>query len=385
MTIKTIRHFSHDFELNLNKKPVKNSDRMALRIVMPGILSGFILVLLGVYEFIIRTFPVESTQKFFPFSTAGHSSFLNPTFFDLILILLGFWIALALFASYIRYKKIVFIGKIFRVIDRPVFGKKKSFQEPLKNYNGVLFRIEFFQFGFLNRNKYIIELNHKDAKKTIPLYINTSEKNIRVLWEYYAQKLGMPALILTDQGILKRDVKDLNKSLIQMVKARKIIYDSKETKKAPRLIAYTRKSDKTIIKVRNILWDAYNVLTIGVVFILVLLLLAAAVGTSHALNLVSCAFALLLLGIVLFLLFRKDKIVVKKHKVIIVHKFMLFSRKRYEIMKKDIKSVDVPYNPALERHFLAISGNNRTLIFGQKLPLESLKWVRNFLISEIMK
>lgn len=84
------------------------------------------------------------------------------------------------------------------------------------------------------------------------------------------------------------------------------------------------------------------------------------------------------------MLFRKDKIVIKPHKIIIVHKFMLFSRKNNELIKDDIESIDVAFTPATERYFVAISSDNKTMVFGKKLPIEDLRWVRQFLINDVV-
>ena len=44
-------HFSHKLCLKLDTLPAKTSDRIALNILYPGLLFGFLLILLGVYEF----------------------------------------------------------------------------------------------------------------------------------------------------------------------------------------------------------------------------------------------------------------------------------------------------------------------------------------------
>ena len=40
-------HFSHQFELDINKLPAKSLDRISLKILLPGILLGFLLSALG--------------------------------------------------------------------------------------------------------------------------------------------------------------------------------------------------------------------------------------------------------------------------------------------------------------------------------------------------
>lgn len=110
-------------------------------------------------------------------------------------------------------------------------------------------------------------------------------------------------------------------------------------------------------------------------------------GTETGRNpFVLAAYIIGILGILasVWVLFRKDKIVIKPHKIIIVHKFMLFSRKNNELVKDDIESIDVAFTPATERYFVAISSDNKTMVFGKKLPIEDLRWVRQFLINDVV-
>ena len=76
---------------------------------------------------------------------------------------------------------------------------------------------------------------------------------------------------------------------------------------------------------------------------------------------------------------------VKRDKIVNTYKYMLFSIKHDEIRKDEIESVDVTFNPATERYFVAIISDNKTIIYGKKLPISDLKWVKKFLINEIVK
>lgn len=316
---------------------------------------------------------------------------MNPTFFDLVIILVGAGIVLSLFLSYIRYKKIFFDGKKVQIIYRPAFGAKKVVKESIGNYEGVRFRIEFFQFGFMTKNKYIIELYHKNSQKTAPLYISTKGKNIRKIWEYYAQKLNLPAVVLTDEGMVRREVSDLDKSIKEMVEEGKTINSYNDREPLPPTIAFVRKRDKTVIKARKIFWDAYNIIAWFCLLLFGGVLLFASFNAEVVSSHFSREFILAFYVVGLFIiaasviaLFRKDKIVVKRDKIVIVHKFMLFSRKNNEIKKADIEAVEVTVNPATGRYYLSIISDNRTAIFGKKIPIEDLRWVKKFLINEVV-
>ena len=211
-------------------------------------------------------------------------------------------------------------------------------------------------------------------------------------WEYYARTLGLPALLMTDEGITTRRVEDLDKSIRQLAKEGLIENKYDDRSPLPNALALVRKRDKTVIKTRKIVWDAYNIMAWIAICLFGCILLVASLSdefgtdTGHS-PLVIAAYIIGTLGIIasIWVLFRKDKVVIKPHKVIIVHKFMLFSRKNNEVLKDDIESVEVSFNPATERYFVTITSDDRTLIFGKKQPIEALRWVKQFLINEIIR
>lgn len=383
-------HFSHKFELPLNKIPTKKSDRIPLKIMLPGLLLGLFLMGLGIYE-MANGMGHEKTV----FDTLGkniHKPFVNLVFFDISIMLIGLGIVGWLITSYLRYKKIYFDGKNITVVYRPRWGKKISYKEPIKKYTGVRYRIEFLQRGFINGNRYIVELYHKDPKKIVPLYISTNEKNVRRKWEYYAKTLGLPAMTEADEGLVIRKVDDLNKSLKEMAKEWKLKEKFDKKASLPSSIAISKKNDKIVVKARKIVWDGYNIISI-----IIILLCGGLLGYTYfrknelseflsesTIN-ITYAICSILLLLAVVVLFRKEKIVFKKYKIVNVHKFFSYSRKNDEMNKTDIEAVDVMVNPATGRKYVAIISDEKTIIFGKKLPLEDLRWLKNYLIYEIIK
>ena len=172
-------HFSHSYELKVDHRPTQKSDRIALRILYPGLLLGMALVILGVYEFFygfpakINIFGENVTDE------PVYESLINPYFFDAVVTLLGLGIIISLIFSYIRYKKVALDDKgNVIVVHRPVFGEKKTYKDKIKNYEGVRLRIEFFQFGMLNKNKYIIELYHVKQRSALTHLVKRERKFI---------------------------------------------------------------------------------------------------------------------------------------------------------------------------------------------------------------
>lgn len=245
-------------------------------------------------------------------------------------------------------------------------------------------------FGFLNRNRYIVELYHKNPKKIIPLYISTNDRNVRQKWEYYARTLNLPAMVETDEGLVIREIDDLGKSVREMAEKWNIKEKFDPKAPVPGSLIVKNKDRKTIIKIRNRLWDAYSLMAL-----FFLTAGAALAGAEFAatrswetggtgLNSVYAAGALLIAA-ALAMLFRREKLVIKKYKIVNVHKFMNYSRKKDEIAKTDIEAVDVAVNPATGRHYVAIISGAKTIIFGKKLPIEDLRWLKNFLLYEFSK
>ena len=372
------KHFSHQFELNISQLPTKSLDRISLKILLPGIIFGLLLAALGTYDWLNGT------------EISPNESILNIKLFDIILILIGACMLIGLVTAYFRYRKIYFDGKNIAVVYRSKNGKKTSYKEPLKKYSGVRYRIEFLMFGFINRNKYIVELYHQNPQKIIPLFISTNDCHIRQKWEHFAQQFNLPAMVDTDEGLVVREIKDFGKSIKEMAQKWKLKEKFNPHSKVPNSLIVKRKDRKIIIKIRNRLWDAYSLLA------WCFLLLGSALAciefalarrwenmTTHT-NTIYAIGALLILGALVMLL-AKEKLVLKKYKIINVHKFLTFSHKKDEIDKDKIEAIDVALNPASGRHYVAIISANKTIVFGKKLPIDDLRWLKNFLLYELSK
>lgn len=382
-------HYSYNYKLNIDKLPCKESDRINLRILLPGIFLGLILVLLGIFEL---TNGLSSPQMLFgqlgsTDNSSAYNSFLSPIFFDVFIIILGIGIISSLILSNLRYKKIFFDGNTITMIKRSSFGKKDVYKSKIHDFLGVMLRIEFVQCGFMTKNRYIVELHNKSCEKTIPLYISTSEKDIRKIWVDYAKKLNLPTLLYTDEGILKRDVPDLEKSLQEMADIWDLYGKFNPASKHSSRISVKETQDKIIIKLRKVLWDGYNILGALSIFILALTMFIVSLNPkSFSQGFLIAFYCICSLGIILaiFIMFRKEKLVLKKNKIVNTHKYFFFSTKHDEIFKKDIKGVYVTLNPATERYFVTITSSEKNIIFGKKLPIADLKWIKNFLVEQII-
>lgn len=371
-------HYSYNFHLDLNRLPTKQSDRIALHLLFPGLICSFFLMALGFYEYFLGLDASEQSE-IVPF-------WFNLTLFDCVIIALGLGSAVRLILAYFTYKKVFFDGKKVTIIHRNAFAQKQVVKESIKKYAGVRFRVEFFQFGFIPKNKFIIELYHKDFNKVAPLYISTSGHGIRKIWAEYAQKLNLPQLLSTDDGLILRKTEDIGKNIITLHEEGTLKNTFNEKDPLPASILWSRKKDKSVIKCQRLNWDAYSLLLSAITLISCLLLVCSfkLLLSSWLSMAVGSVLFLLLLSIFLKLV-TKDKLVIKAQKIIVIRKNFLFSHKKLQVMKNEIETIDVAYSPVSERYFIIIIGGDKTLTFGKRLPLEDLNWIREFLINDIVK
>ena len=199
-------------------------------------------------------------------------------------------------------------------------------------------------------------------------------------WEDYAKAFNLPTIIETDEGTVIRQISDFGKSVKEMANTWNIKEKFNPQTPVPSSLIVKNKDRKTIIKIKNRLWDAYTF--IGLFFMIVAIGICGIGCIAENFYLISIGFILTILSAIS--LFSKEKLVIKKYKIVNVHKF-IFSRKKDELAKDKIEAVDVTINPATGRHFITIISSNKTIVFGKKLPINDLRWLKNFLLHELSK
>ena len=382
-------HFSNKLEINYNKRRSFLTDRIKLQPVLPGIIFGLLLAVIGIYEW-SNSFGVGA-KELIPSDTTPYKPILSVWFFDACFIILGLSMFVINLLLYIRYNKYSIFNNKVTIIKRPIFCKKIILQENLDNYTGVRFRIEFMESGFLTQNRYIVELYHKNPEKVVPLYVTKNAKNVRKKWKEYARKFKLPAMINTHEGLKKIELKNLNKSLSEQVKLGFVKDDYDTYEDLPSSVTFVRKKDKMVLKVRKILWDIYNfiawftIFIISIASIFVWVNIDAFTGTLNSTLYILSFIALAIVIVSVQILFRKEKLVIKKHKIVNTHKYMLFSTKHNEMQKKDIEVIEVTENPLTGRYYVSIISDDNTITFGAKMAIKDLQWIKKFLIHEIIR
>lgn len=131
-----------------------------------------------------------------------------------------------------------------------VWRKRTTWSEPLANFHGVLRRVES-RFGHNKRYRlYNVELLHPEEDKTLLLHKSQKEDGIRAFWETAARTFELPALEVGEQGIIGRQVADLDKSIQELAREGRLEDDFDASRAPPKGIAWRRDEDRLVVSVR---------------------------------------------------------------------------------------------------------------------------------------
>lgn len=394
MTYTAPDHYSYKYKFNIEKLPAMQVDCISTKLTMCGIICGMLFVLLGAFE--LLSYALDLSNEDYNFDTNARivstDLFVLRYAFDVFILCFGIVIVFISAAARKRKKIISFDGEKFKITHNFLLRKPKEECEDLYNYLGVLLRVEYYQLGLMSRNRYIIELYHRDKNKRVPLYIATGGGKIREIWEYYAEKLKMPALFMTDRGLVSRHYLELKKTLREMSKRWRIDTFYKEEEHAPSSVKYIAKPDKVILKERRCFFDVYSVLSVAAAGLWALLTLAAGMYWSRlsavmgwGLYTVLMVISVLLLLSAVIAIFCKDVLIINGKEIILGHN-ILFLRMDFQALPKDeIESVDIGHNPITDRYYLAIISHHQSMIYGKNMPINDLRWIRGCVIREIVK
>lgn len=381
-------YFNSNLELKYDKKYARLTDRAKIWRLLPAILVGACLFMLGFYEW-LNLFE-EGNVQIVPIADIPLDQPATKVvwFFDWCFMLIGLGMAVSGLVTYFQYNKYIIKGNDVTIIHRRVFRGRQVLKQKLSDYLGVRFRMEFHQSGFLLKTLYILELYQRSVDKIVPLYIASSDDKLRHIWKDYAKKFKLPALINTDEGVKSYSADDLNRSVRSLYKQGVIEDKFDEYSRLPSVIAYVRKKDKIVIKIRRIIWDIFNLLGWGAVVAVLLfaswIIKQMFVGGISWQLLCLLIMSLIVVAVALQFLFRKEKLVLKKDKIVNTHKYILFSTKHNQMMKKDVEAIEVMENPATGRLFMAIISDDNAITFGAKLSKKDLNWIKKFLIHDIV-
>lgn len=394
MTDITPKHYSYKFKFDIEKLPAQKKDRISGRLAFWGLVFGLAFLALAAFEaFALFYYGTEDVYKFdSPTNFSSDEILMQRYVFDSIAFVLGLIIVAVSVFALCRHKTIYFDGENIKITYKTPFCTPKVVTEALYNYLGVLLRVEYYQLGLISRNRYIIELYHQQKDKRVPLYISTSSRDVRRNWEYYSAKLKLPALFMTDHGLISRHHSELNKTLKDMADKWHLNSLYRDNTRVPTTLKCKKTPEKIILKERRLFFDIYTVLAFFGVVVLGALAVYAGINYQYILPIIGLgglSTLMLICGITILLslviIFSKDVLVITNNGILLGHNVLFLRRDSDFIYKDQIAAVDIGHNPTTERYYLSIISNEQSLIFGKNMPIDDLRWVRGFIIKELSK
>lgn len=386
-------HYGHSFKLNTNKVRISATDRLSRFLLLIALIFGAMFSVLGAYlSNITKITGHTDLEDILSKSNIKAHMFVSPQVFGTGLIILGLAIVLASVFFMLRYKTVIIENDVVTVKDHPFIGRNNSFSEPLSHYTGVRLRLKFCQYDLFSRNKFIIELYHPNANKLVPLYISTSAKNIRKIWREYALYFNLPPIHISDKGMVSQAMRDLERPYMDVVKdwhlPKNFLVDKTHS---PDFIC-KKKGDKRMLKMSRIIYDLYSTINIIVIALFSLLLVYAlysykALVQIFPLGLICAFYAFLVISVIYayLTLIKRDIVLINDKKLIIFRKFLGLNFQDSIIDFAALKGLDIFYTPTTDRYCLNIVTDKEIVKIFNKLSPDDLRWIKCFIISEIIQ
>lgn len=116
----------------------------------------------------------------------------------------------------LRKRVISLDAKAVAVMEKSLSGTW-HWAEPLANYKGVLLREETRRRDDEDIKVHLLELHHGNPEKSISLYESTEAGEALKHWATFCARLGLPALEIDNDRVVKKPAADLAKSVHELV------------------------------------------------------------------------------------------------------------------------------------------------------------------------
>ena len=380
---RRLRPLTSFLDFDVSRRPTQAKDRVSKSKVCAGVIAGIVLIVLG----FIGDFGFVG-DALFPGKEAALSS-------DDAGVLSASWlfVALGLFLittrlSLLFYGRDFFIGHNFAavVIHKP-FEKSQRLADSLSEYIGVRYRTRIVRIlGLTSFTQHIIDLQHPNEIKTIPLYITKNGENVSRKWAELAQQMQMPAVFNTDDGIIEIAPQDIRKSLPDLINEGKVSITGENREKTPDSFKIVENAESCLIepKIRDSAFSLFSAILCFSLFFAVLFL-------GFVLHLPLSYFPLLPAGSVLFvivplaLFFRRKRVIISAQGVRIKSKWLFFPSIGFLINPEQLEYNYVIPNSYDFKYTLVLGADGKTAHIGRGLPKEDLDWLRNFINVQIKR
>ncbi|MDI6402788.1 hypothetical protein QLX67_12340 [Balneolaceae bacterium ANBcel3] len=363
------------------------SDFPGTRVREGSTIGGYIFIVLGLiwlipslvalYSYVAKIIP--------PFVLAADTPFIVFS----IVFSVGF---LLTGLHFLRFREVITIENERVVYEKESLFGQKYWQEPLKNFQGVLQRTEYRSGGKNSPSYtlYIVELCHPDSKKTLLLHESRDDHDFRKTWEAYSRTLKVPALVKEGERIIKRAVEDLDKSIKELAEEGKIDISFDPAQAPPVGVVATVEKDALKMMLPNAPFKASNLVGISVfllfpmVFIYIGFFLEDA---SIAFGIMGSIFLLVVVFSFIWKAIAKEVLWVSSKEVRFFYETPWGERPGSALKTKQVEAVRVGkrVDDRINRNGLLIISDELQLKVGEGLTDETLEWLKQCVLAVITR
>jgi len=380
---RRLRPLASFLDFDISRRPTQAKDRISRRNIYIGISLGITLIVLGV----LGNFGTISNPSFINDSSLPLPAASNFFPASWLFVALGFFLIVTR-VLLLFYGRDFFIGHKFAavVIQKP-FEHSKRMADSLSEYTGVRYRTRIVNvLGLTSFTQHIIDLQHPNETKTIPLYITKNGENISQKWEELARQLEMRAVFNTADGIIEIEPQDIQKTLPDLISEGKVSISDHNLYKIPHSFKIIEDAESCQIdpQIRDSAFSLFSGILCFSAFFCVLFF-------SFVFHLLLSYLPFIFGGLILFiaiplaLFFRRKRIIVSAQGIRIKSKWLFFPSIGFLIKPEQLEYLYVVHNSYDFKYTLVIGADGQTAHVGRGLSKEDLEWLRNFINAQIKR
>lgn len=375
-------------DVDLSKRPVFVVDRPSRLSAIKSAFTGVLFTAAGLVAHIGDLFTIKGEY--------------DATWAATLLLVIGLLLIFAALLSLCKHQEIEIDDRFVTVKKKDFRGLYQQFMTPISSFIGVRYHTALSQRGRQTRLQHVIELLHERTEKNVPIYLDEDGHDVRRRWERTARTLGIPAVVTTSYGLMKRRISDLNKPLKALVDEGAVTEKHDWDRPVPKKLRFVRKADVRYIMSRSI-WGGldrahFSLMSIFVPVIFFLIFVIASVLLStyapdaaeklKDINVNASVVLPFLVGALAFFLSLPLVMSVRKYKVrsdadnLDVRISWLFGTIREATFKNDeIESIDVVINEDDGKYYLIVTSPDASIYLGKGLDYQTLEWLRSCFLS----
>ena len=385
---RRLRPLASFLSFDLSHRPTQAQDRISKKRVYIGIGLGIFLILLG----FVSKIKFQNAPNLFDMGQLSAASTTSSFGASWIFVALGLFLIVTRLIL-LFYGRDFFIGHKFAavVIQKP-FERSNRMADSLNGYIGVRYRSRVVNvLGLTSYTQHIIDLQHPNEAKTIPLYITNNGDGVTEKWEEIARQMKLPAVFNTADGVIEVPLEDIQKTLPTLIMEGKVKIDESILYKVPPSFKIVE-DDKTCQidpEIRDSAFSTFSavlcVLTFFLTAFIAFILSSQAHLPAFSFIPITLLATVLLILVPASLFFRRRRVVISKEGIRIKSRWIFFPSFGYLIKADKLESVNVIHNSYDLKYSLVIGADGQTTHIGRGLPKNDLDWLHNFINEQIKR